>query len=233
MVSIIAAAIVIGLIIELILLALLLRSLGSYKQYWEQRAAQPIPSNALIYVALGDSSAQGIGATSPTKGYVGLLADSLATKHRRPVHVINLSVSGAKVEDVIAVQLPKLRNLKIKDDTIITLSIGANDVYRGLQPDTFRQEMDQLLGQLPKQTVVADIPYFGGGRVRSRESGAIEGTAIIHTLAKKHRLRVAPLYETTKRHDNFFTTYAADWFHPSNVGYKNWYQAFWNVLDHE
>ncbi|MEO5743679.1 MAG: hypothetical protein ABIQ53_03685, partial [Terracoccus sp.] len=45
-----------------------------YGRYW----AQPRGGNAgILYVALGDSTAQGIGASRPERGYVGLIAERL------------------------------------------------------------------------------------------------------------------------------------------------------------
>ena len=36
-------------------------------------------AGSLLYVALGDSAALGIGASSPAAGYVGILADAIAS----------------------------------------------------------------------------------------------------------------------------------------------------------
>ena len=42
--------------------------------YWSVPRGE---AGGLLYVALGDSAAQGIGASHPDRGYVGLLADRL------------------------------------------------------------------------------------------------------------------------------------------------------------
>ena len=208
---------------------LMLRSqVAHYREYWQNQATIKPPDNALVYVALGDSAAQGIGASSPRKGYVGLLADSLAEKYKRPVHVINLSVTGARVQDVIDTQLPRLKTLRLPADAVISLDIGSNNM-RTYDQAAFASQIDELFAALPKQTVVAEIPYFGGGRANKYERMALEATDSIHDSAKKYGLRVAPLHRTTKEGDGF-STYAADFFHPSDRGYQNWYQAFWEVL---
>lgn len=61
-----------------------------------------------LWVALGDSTAQGLGAPDPRGGYVGQALRQLrrrTAKHRR---VLNLSVSGALIRDVVGRQLPQL-----------------------------------------------------------------------------------------------------------------------------
>ncbi len=60
------------------------------------------------------------GASKPWKGYVGLLAAKIAEVTSRPVHIINLGVNGAKVQDVIDKQIPLLQKLKLPSD------VGSN-----------------------------------------------------------------------------------------------------------
>jgi len=209
-------------------LLMLKQSVSNYKVYWDKQALKPAESSAITYVALGDSAAQGIGASSPRKGYVGLLAESLSKKYDRPVRVINLSVSGAKVNDVIRDQLPKLEALNLPDDTIITLEIGANDMGNFNAAD-FKNQFETVLARLPSQTVVSDIPYFGGGRAKSKEPNAVTASAVIAQAVQKANLRLAPLYATTKTGDSFWTS-GADFFHASDTGYKNWHKAFAGAL---
>jgi len=197
-----------------------------YKHYWLKRAAKAPESNALIYVAMGDSTAQGIGASNTEKGYVGLVADALEQKHRRPVHVINISKSGETVAGCLQEQVPQLRALK---PDIVTIEIGANDMST-FDETTFRRSMGELMSQVPKQTVISDIPYLGGSRKKDLEPHAEAASSIIHELAATHGLSVAPLHQVTKAKDSW-RVYAVDYFHPSNTGYKNWFAAFWQILD--
>ncbi len=217
-----------AILFQSVRLLILKQSVTSYKIYWDKQASKPAGPNAITYVALGDSAAQGIGASSPQKGYVGLLAESLSKKHGKPVRVINLSVSGAKVEDVISDQLPKLEALNLPSDSIVTVEIGANDMGSFNTAD-FTKQFESVLSRLPAQTVVSDLPYFGGGRAKSKEPNAVAASAIVAKLVQKYNLRLAPLHATTKAGDGFFVT-GADFFHPSDTGYKNWYNAFAQTL---
>jgi acyl-CoA thioesterase-1 len=199
-----------------------------YKQYWQERAAAPVPENALVYVALGDSTAQGIGASKPENGYVGLLAKRLEEKTGRPVHVVNLSVTGARVADVVDKQIPQLQQMQLPDDAVVTLGIGSNNVL-SFDAEEFRSQFAQLAPLLPKQTVVADVPYFGGRHMGSSDKKAQAAGAIIREIATAHGLEVAALHDITKS-KNSWLNYAADFFHPNDRAYKLWADAFWAVL---
>lgn len=226
---IIIGLIIFGLVlIELVLLQRLLAQRPAYKKYWNNRAQAEIPANATMYVALGDSTAQGIGASKPEKGYVGLLAEALAQKTRRPVHVINLSRSGAKIQDVLERQLPELQKLMLPVDAVITLNIGSNNIG-GYNAQEFEAGMEQIVKQMPPQTVVGDIPYFGGGRGNGGERNASDASVIIANLAKKYNLRLAQLHQAT-RLGHGVRDFAADFFHPSDRAYQKWFKAFWEVL---
>ncbi len=208
-------------------LLLLKQNVEGYKKYWLAQNKKAYKADSIKYVALGDSAAQGLGASQPQKSYVGLIAAQMAKISNEPTQVINLSVSGAKIQDVIDVQVPQLNQLSIQN-TVVTLEIGANEM-RAFDEQSFRAGMDALLSRLPPQTVVAEVPYFGGGRLRKHEPNVLVANVIIHELAEKYGLKVAPLYTITKSRDNLLV-YAADLFHPSNRGYQNWYDAFAQAL---
>ncbi|HEX5797987.1 MAG TPA: hypothetical protein VFX79_01410 [Candidatus Saccharimonadales bacterium] len=80
--------------------------LARYQKYWTSSNLEDINKHDFVYVALGDSAAQGIGASTPLKGYVGLIAEELQKGREKDVKVINLSKSGAKIADVLQAQLP-------------------------------------------------------------------------------------------------------------------------------
>ena len=62
-----------------------------YAEHW-RRAATNVPEDAIHYVALGDSAAQGVGASRVETSYVALLAERISQVSRRQVVVTNLSV---------------------------------------------------------------------------------------------------------------------------------------------
>ncbi|MDZ7786039.1 MAG: GDSL-type esterase/lipase family protein [Candidatus Saccharibacteria bacterium] len=226
--KILMLVVLVVLVAEAAALLVLKSQVARYDAHWERVAARESPEDALTYLALGDSAAQGIGATSPQRGYVGLIAKSLENKHQRPVHTINISKTGARLQDCIDEQLPRLTKLS---PDVVTIQIGANNM-KDFSPDNFQKRMNTIMQALPEHAAISDIPYFGGGRHRGLEDNVLRANQIIHGLAKKHRLSVAPLHEFTKDRDSLLT-YSADLFHPGNIGYKNWHDAFWSVFNRD
>jgi len=199
----------------------------SHRTYWEQRAEEAVPQNALWYVALGDSAAQSIGASKPEKGYVGLITNALEQK--RPVHVVNLSVTGATTSSLISEQLPKFQQLHLPADAVITLEVGSNNLSTFDSAD-FRKDIETILSSLPQQTIVADIPYFGGGLRRNLQPAALQASEIIRELTIKHEFLLVELQKSTRAKDSW-RIYSGDFFHPSDYGYQVWHEAFKAALE--
>src|SRR5579859_460011 len=95
----------------------------------------------LLYVALGDSTAAGVGANRFEESYPYLIAQHLASKSRY-VHVINVAVSGARVDDVQATQLLKMRSL---EPDLVTMTIGANDATSRTNEAKFDTSLESVL----------------------------------------------------------------------------------------
>lgn len=199
-----------------------------YRDFWQTQNQRAVPKDALLYVALGDSVAQGIGAGSVKESYVWLFAKHVEQKTGKAVHIINLSVSGAKLKDLIDIQLPKLKAMTRTPD-IVTVDIGANDI-RHFDPERFESEFETMLSQLPKNSLVADIPYFGpefhghGGR----QAG--QANSILKKLFPMYQAVRVDVYRVTDGNDSL-RYYAADMFHPSTKSYQLWTDAFIKAYD--
>lgn len=227
-----ALAIIAG--IYLVSLLYLVLSVGWFTSYWKEEIQKPAQKNALVYVALGDSAAQGVGAVRPGGGYVGQFAKRLEQKHGRPVRIVNISKSGAKIQDVVKDQLPLLKEYKAD---VITLDIGGNDIA-SFNADTFKTEFTDLVAKLPANTYVADVPYFGGRTQLpffgsgQAEKQVLVANKIITDTVKGKPLRMVPMHEVTKvRNGRRIWYYAPDYFHPNDVGYRAWTDAFWGVYE--
>lgn len=213
---IVGGLVIVLVLAEVISLLQLRASLLSNAAYWRQQTQQ---SGELTYVALGDSAAQGIGASRPSKGYVGLLAQRLAAQTGKSIRVVNLSVSGAKIQDVIDKQIPQLQHYQAD---FVTIEIGANDVV-AFDAAAFQARYEALVPLLPANTVVSNMPNFGG-RIHRVNAVNVANKIIIRAAATRN-LQVADLYHYTKSRESPFN-YAADFFHPSNRGHRNWADAF-------
>ena len=206
--------------IEVVNLLELKANIGRYADYWRTQATA---SGDFTYVVLGDSAAQGLGASKPQFGYVGLLAKQIAQTTGKRVRVVNLSVSGAQTEDVINKQLPELKNYK---PDLLTVEIGFNNVTHW-NPTTFAEQYNQLASALPAGTIVANVPYFGG-RIRLNPE-AVAANKIIAQAATRYQLKLVDLQTYTHDRQSLFN-YSWDLLHPSNRGYHNWNAAFWQVV---
>ena len=189
------------------------------RTYWSEPRGE---TGGLLYVALGDSAAQGVGASSPDKGYVGLVAAHLREATGQPVQVVNLSVSGARVADVVEDQLPRLEGL---DPDVVTVAIGGNDV-RVYDDDRFAADAEELVDGLPPGTFVADVPYFMHGRW---ETDSAEAAGTIRRVAAAAGLVVVPLNDRLRDEGlrGMLTQTSGDLFHPNDAGYEIWAAAFW------
>ena len=206
------------IIIEMVALLALRNDLRGFAAHWQAKMQEP---GDFVYVALGDSAAQGIGASAPAKGYVGLLAAKIEQETGRKVRVVNLSVSGATLQDLIDRQLPQLGQYQ---PDLITMEIGANDM-RQYESAAFQRQFEQILQALPAdRTVVSTMPFFGG-RYRPGDN-PLRASQSIQQLARQYGFQVAELYTALeKAHGQWI--YAADLFHPNDKGYRIWYDAFW------
>lgn len=203
----------------------LARTLHLNARWWTEQRAK---DGELLYVALGDSAAQGVGASRPGRSYVGLVAEHLRRRTGRTVRVVNLSISGARLREAITLQLPPLRRLQ---PDVVTVAIGANDIA-SFDRERFTRELGEIYDSLPAGTIVAELPSFYLG---AAERNARIANTIVHRLAGEHGFPVAPLHSTTRRQGAAryaLNQVSADFFHPNDRGYRVWASAFLPVLDH-
>ncbi|WP_431278284.1 SGNH/GDSL hydrolase family protein [Leifsonia poae] len=128
-------------------------TLPVHSKWWRDTAKA---EGELLYVALGDSAAQGIGASAPKNSYVGVIADHIRTVTGRTVRVVNLSVSGATVALAVADQLPRFATFQ---PDIVTCAIGANDIA-AFEPELFEAGIRKVFAALPDDAIVGDLPCF-------------------------------------------------------------------------
>src|SRR5215469_14671565 len=80
----------------------------AFADHWQAHNEQVLRATGPLWVVLGDSTAQGLGAPSPEGGYVGQVLDVLRRRSGLPWRVLNLSASGSLIRDVLGHQLPLL-----------------------------------------------------------------------------------------------------------------------------
>jgi acyl-CoA thioesterase I len=201
------------------------RAVARYAAHWA--SAGPRPVGALELVALGDSAAQAVGATAPGRGWVGQVADHLRRVTGRPVHVVNLSRSGARVADVVTHQLPLLAD---RSPDLVVVAVGGNDILDKWDPQALGGQIDALVAGLPANTVIGDVPYFMHGRWQRR---ALAAAQMVHDSARRRGLPVAAVHAAMRAHGCWSAMtrhYSADFFHPNDRGYQVWAGAFIDAI---
>lgn len=106
-----------------------------------QAAPAAAAEQSTLYVALGDSLAVGDGASDPaTIGYVGLMTDYYAgASHGNAKAAVDLAVGGETTASFISGQLESAVATiadPATDVTVVTLSIGGNDLLNLLNEPT-------------------------------------------------------------------------------------------------
>lgn len=189
---------------------------------WARRSREP---GELLYVAIGDSAAQGIGTRRLETSYVGLLAARLQRHTGRTVRIVNLSRYGARLADALDRQLPALKGLQ---PDLVTVAIGANDMAE-FDAERFSDEFTRLLAGLPPHAIVADLPCFHFG---DREADAARASRTIADLVRARGFAFAPLHRVTEKRRGWgsWPEFTWDQFHPSAIGYRVWESAFAGAL---
>ena len=80
----------------------------AFASHWQLHNYRILTESGPLWVVLGDSTAQGLGAPSPEGGYVGQVLAELRQRTGQRWRVLNLSTSGALIRDVLHDQLPRL-----------------------------------------------------------------------------------------------------------------------------
>lgn len=221
----IAAVVVIGAAVALVQwrrlhwIRILTARIPAHHTHWQQRGR--VDAGTVLYTALGDSAALGIGASAPDAGYVGLVAEEIAAITGEGVRVRNLSIDGATLAVCIRDELPRLAKLQ---PDICTLAIGANDVWT-FEPARFAAEFRTICAALPAGSIVSELPSFSVVPVAHRVRAA---NRIIHAIAAEHGFPVAPLTATTSVGGLAAALLgsAGDLFHPNDRGHRRWAAAF-------
>jgi acyl-CoA thioesterase I len=179
-----------------------------------------------LWVALGDSTAQGLGAPDPRGGYVGQALQQLRRRTGKHWRVLNLSVSGALIRDVLGEQIPRLP----QEPDLVTCGVGANDILYSA-PGKLFGDLRALLAAVPERTVMLDLPLPTGygwlvGRMSVPYIARIN--RVIHEVAEDRGLPVAEV--SGQFTPPWAGKFSVDSFHPSQDGYRDWTRALLTTL---
>ena len=197
------------------------------------------PAAAVLYVALGDSTVDGEGASAPDRHYVGRLHERLRAVYPS-ARLVNLGVGGATAADVLRWQLPQA--LELRPD-LLTLSIGPNDITRERSLWAYARDIETILGAFTSGTgavvvvnLIPDLtvtPRFKGKEIEPLvRKRVVAFNEILASRAHTHGAEVVDLYgasqlEVPRRPELI----GADGYHPSDAGYARWAELMWAAIE--
>ena len=186
------------------------------------RETEPGP----LWVVLGDSTAQGLGAPGPDGGYVGQTLQQLRRRTGKHWRVLNLSVSGALIRDVCGEQIPQLPAAP----DLVTCGIGANDILYS-PPAKLFGDLRALLTMVPDGTVMLDLPLLAGFWWIVGRMSVPYITRINRVIHEAGRQRGLPVAQVSAHFTAPWTgKFSCDSFHPSQDGYRDWTRALLTAL---
>ena len=230
------------LLVLVILLMSLFQSLSLLKKSHDLlTVSQTFPTDFFVgnpsdpefrYLALGDSTAQGLGVSRVEETVPYLIATELA-KQNKYIHVLNLGISGSRMQQVIDLQLANLESFQ---PDVVTLQCGANDATHFTSLQNFEQSLTTIITKLSNpdfQTYVTSTPdlslpaalFFPLNQLINQR--AIKQNQIFRKLLSGTKIQEINLFDQAKldpqQNPHF---HAADKFHPATEGYEVWAKLF-------
>jgi acyl-CoA thioesterase I len=228
-------------LVRRVVVALMAATLVTGCSWTRGTAARTLPADRgadVLYVALGDSTVEGIGASRPELNYVSRLHALLRGIYPN-ARVVNLGMGGATSFEVLTQQLDRAIDLK---PDLTTISVGPNDITEQMPIADYTRHMDKILGRLASETravvIVNLLPDLAiTPRFRGHEAQAVVGrrsvefNAVVDKLAKRHGAQVVDLYAPSRREVPARPELMArDGYHPSDLGYARWAELMWEAV---
>ena len=184
-----------------------------YAVEWQARNAAAMSCDEPLWVVLGDSLSQGIGASCFAGGWVPRCSAILSASgfdHR----IVNFSFSGARIGDVIDRQLPAMERWRLRP-ALTTVLIGSNDIIRRELRVCLRERFAHMLTLLPPGSLVASMPRANG------PLGTLD--ELIEAAGPELGLVAVPLVLASNRR-------AEDYWHPNDEGYATLADVFFEAI---
>ena len=200
----------------------------------------PVDRHAAIqYVALGDSTVEGVGATRAEFTYVSRLHERLRVMYPA-ARVANLGVGGATSADVLRRQLDRAIAL---GPHLVTIAIGPNDITTRVPVAEYEENLATILGRLRDETtavvvvnLIPDLVVTPRFR-KHRERDALARRTVLFNealerLSRAYGAEVVDLYTASQREIPARRELVGrDGYHPSDVGYARWAELMWTGIE--
>lgn len=190
-----------------------------YTHWWSVQNQGALRREGPLLVAIGDSISIGIGASHPSRSYVGRVAESLSARDDAKWRVINLAIAGARVADALDRQLPIAAG--VRDADLYLCCIGTNDVVWSAALASLRSGLRDLSHALPANTIFGPV---AGTSSRARLANRALRSAVASNGQRMAELWSVEGPRTTDR-------LASDRFHPNDLGYALMASSVTELLD--
>lgn len=184
---------------------------------------------ALRVVALGDSTFTAPGVERAEEVWIRPVLRHLAEATGRTLEFESMAAGGSTSTNVLAQQLP--RALASRPD-VVFLSVGANDLIRGMPTRRLEQNLDEIVGALRRQGAevvmsgvgdLGTIPRLAPPLRQMASRLGRRGDRVHARVAQRHDAIKADQWrwaagEFRRRRD----VWSADRFHPNAAGHRIW-----------
>ncbi|HRH23851.1 MAG TPA: SGNH/GDSL hydrolase family protein [Candidatus Magasanikbacteria bacterium] len=205
----------------------------------EYTISSSVSTSQVVYVAIGDSLTSGVGTTAYEMSYPYKLGEKIA-ENGSTVILRNYSYPGARTKGIIENVLPLVQEEKAD---IITILLGINDVHGNVSLTDFREQYSQILKELTSKSDVTiytiALPFIGAPALLSFpyqyyfDWRTRKFNRVIEQLSAETHVHFIDLYSPTEKlfKEKGFH-YSADFFHPSEEGYRMWSTVIYDRLNY-
>lgn len=191
-----------------------------YHQRWDEANAVARSQVGPLWVALGDSSSQGVGASAWENGWTNQVLRRLRDQTGDPWRLVNLSMSGGRFLDVADRQIPVL-NTMLDAPQLVTCVVGSNDLMWRVGARGVTSDANRAIDRVPDGAFVSKL---NGPGPRPKLLNAI-----FERGASTKDLQLFNIWNWPSGRGAL----AADRVHPSDVGYQHMTELAWRALgDH-
>lgn len=182
-----------------------------------------------VYVAIGDSSVEGIGASHHSKSYPSLVFEKIKLTHPE-CEYHNLGKSGDRIKHVVKNQLPQVLNLY---PDLVTVSIGVNDIRGRVKLSEFEKDLTYFVKTLQRETnakiIINNIPDFSALPtlpiyIRIASKILINRfNKSIEKISDNFELTLVDIFKVSRQFCKDWRKFiSSDGYHPSDAGYALW-----------
>lgn len=188
-----------------------------YHRLWDESNERARRQPGPLWVALGDSSTQGVGASEWENGWTHDVLGRMRATSGEPWRIINLSMSGGRFLDVAERQIPVL-NTMLDEPDLVTCVIGSNDLMWRLGVRSVANDANRAVDRLPNGTFVSKLNGPGPRpKIMNR---------IFERGASEHDHRLFNIWNWPSGKGAL----ARDRVHPSDVGYQYMAELAWDAI---